>query len=383
MDDILTRGIERNYPSAEALAKRLAAGPMTIYHGIDPTAPTIHLGHVATLLKLKDFALLGHKIILMFGDFTATIGDPTDKLSARKVLTSEEVANNMRDYKSQVKMVFSTTPVEFRSNSEWWDKMSVRDLLGLATEFTDRDVTERDMFVERKKRGEPVYLNELLYPLFQGYDSVALEVDAEIGGNDQTFNMLAGRDLMAHRGKEKFVITTKLLTDSAGKKMGKTEGNTASLVDPPNEMFGKIMSWSDDLLPTGFEILTRLPTKECQEILAGHPKEAKIKLATEIVSLLHSDDLAQKAKDNFEKVFSGGSSVPEELEELKSEGGELLSVILVNNKIVSSKSEFTRLVDGGGVEIIGEGKVTDEKITITKPVAVRIGKHRFVKINIA
>lgn len=261
--------------------------------------------------------------------------------------------------------------------------MSVRDLLGLATEFTDRDVTERDMFVERKKRGEPVYLNELLYPLFQGYDSVALEVDAEIGGNDQTFNMLAGRDLMAHRGKEKFVITTKLLTDSAGKKMGKTEGNMASLVDSPNEMFGKIMSWSDGLLPTGFEILTRLPAKECQEILAGHPKEAKIKLATEIVSLLHGDDLAQKAKDNFEKVFSGGSVVPEELEELEAEGGELLSVILVNNKIVSSKSEFARLVDGGGVEIIGDGKVVDEKITITKPVAVRIGKHRFVKINIA
>lgn len=383
MDDILTRGIEKIYPSVEVLTKRLSAGPMTIYHGIDPTAPTIHLGHVATLLKLKDFAFLGHKIILMFGDFTATIGDPTDKLSARKVLTSEEVANNMRDYQNQVKMVFGNTPVEFRSNSEWWDKMSVRGLLGLATEFTDRDVVERDMFVERKKRGEPVYLNELLYPLFQGYDSVALGVDAEIGGNDQTFNMLAGRDLMAHRGKEKFVIATKLLTDSTGKKMGKTEGNMASLTDSPNEMFGKIMSWSDSLVPTGFEILTRLPTQECQEILAGHPKEAKIKLATEIVGLLHGADLAQKAQTNFEKVFSGGNVVPEELEELEAEGGELLSVILVNNKIISSKSEFARLVDGGGVEIIGEGKVLDEKITITKPVAVRIGKHRFVKINIA
>lgn len=383
MNELLTRGVEKIYPSKEAFESRISAGPIKIYHGIDPTAPTLHLGHMATLLKLKDFALAGHEVILMFGDFTASIGDPTDKLSVRKVLTANEVKNNLKDYKEQIKLIFKDTPVTFRSNSEWWEDMTVREFLTLATEFTDRDVAERDMFTERKKRGEPVYLNELMYPLLQGYDSVALEVDAELGGNDQTFNMLSGRDLLAHRGKEKFVICSKLLTDQAGKKMGKTEGNMASLNETPSQMFGKIMSWGDNLMPAAFEILTRLPKEEYESVLSGHPKEAKITLAGEVVRLLWGEGAAKTAKEDFEKVFSGGDSLPDDLLEVEVSPGEMLVNVLIENKLITSKTEFSRLVDGGAVEIIGEGKITDEKIVITKPVAIRIGKHRFVKIVIS
>lgn len=382
MDELLTRGVEQIYPNREALEKKLNQGPITIYHGIDPTAPTLHLGHVATLLKLKDFALSGHEVILMFGDFTATIGDPTDKAVARKVLTSKEVATNLKDYKKQIKMIFGRTPISFRSNSEWWKKMKLADFLTLATELTERDVSERDMFTERKKRGETVYLNELLYPLLQGYDSVALGVDAEIGGNDQTFNMLVGRDLLAHRGKDKFVISTKLLTDAVGKKMGKTEGNMASLNESPENIFGKVMSWPDSLMPVAFEILTRVDRSKYNALLTGHPKEAKLFLAEEIVKLLHGDRVAKRAKDEFEKVFSTKGSLPEKLQELKSRPGKLLSELLVSTKIISSKSEFYRLINSGGIEIVGEGKITDPKVTITKPVAIKVGKHRFVRINI-
>ncbi len=383
MDELLTRGVEQILPNQETVVARLKQGPLKLYHGIDPTASTLHLGHLATLLKLRDFQVAGHEVVILFGDFTATIGDPTDKLAVRKVLTTGEVETNLKDYKDQILKILDPKTTIFRHNGEWWNKMKVAEFLHLATQITEREIAEREMFKERKKQNEAVYFNELCYPLLQGYDSVALDIDLEIGGNDQLFNMLVGRDLLKKlKNKEKFVLTTKLLTDAAGKKMGKTEGNMANLNEPAEEIFGKIMSWPDDLMPLGFEILTRLPKEDYETLLAGHPKEAKLQLAFEVVKLLNDEKVAQKAKENFEQVFSGNGTLPEEAEELTVKTGTSLAAILVDNKVVSSKSEFTRLVKGGGIEIIGEGKVVDEKITITKPVAIRIGKHRFVKIKL-
>lgn len=380
MADILTRGVETILPSAKALEERLKTGPIKLYMGIDATGPTLHLGHLASLLKLKDFQQAGHEVVVLLGDFTTRIGDPTDKLSARKVLTPDEVESNLQDYERQVLLILNKKRTTFRRNSEWFDKMSAQDILNLATEFTDKDLTDRDMFVERKKQGKPVYANELFYPLLQGYDSVALGVDLEIGGNDQLFNMLSGRDLMTHRGKEKFVLTTKLLTDSTGKKMGKTEGNMAKLTDSPNDIFGKIMSWPDELLATGFEILTRLPEGEYQKLLAGHPKDAKLSLAENIVSLIYGPAAAGEAKDQFEATFSSGEAAIEPIVVMVNMGVKLADV-LVNEGLVKSKSEFRRLVEQKGVEIEGK-KLIDPDYEILKEVSGRLGSHRFFHIKL-
>jgi tyrosyl-tRNA synthetase len=317
---------------------------------------------------------------VLLGDFTTRIGDPTDKLAARKILTPDEVETNLQDYERQILLILNKTKTTFRRNSEWFDEMSAQDLLNLATEFTDKDLTDRDMFVERKKQGKPVYANELFYPLLQGYDSVALGVELEVGGNDQLFNMLSGRDLMTHRGQEKFVLTTKLLTDPTGKKMGKTEGNMAKLTDTPNDIFGKVMSWPDELLPLGFEILTRLPMSECEEILAGHPKEAKLKLAENIVALIYGPAAAGEAKDNFEATFSIGEATIEPIVITAAAGAKLVEVLIMEG-LIKSKSEFRRLVEQKGVEIEGE-KLTDPDYEILTAVNGRLGAHRFFKINL-
>ncbi|MDO8183620.1 MAG: tyrosine--tRNA ligase [bacterium] len=379
MDDILTRGVEAVLPNREALTKRLTAGPIKLFMGVDATGPNLHLGHLASLLKLRDFQQAGHLVIVLLGDFTTQIGDPTDKLAARRVMTLDEVEANIKDYERQVLLILDKTKTIFRRNGEWFNKMSVQDFLNLATEFTDKDLTDRDMFVERKKQGKPVYANELFYPLLQGYDSVALGVDLEVGGNDQIFNMLAGRDLMSHRGREKFVLATKLLIDPTGKKMGKTEGNMANLDDSPSELFGKIMSWTDEMMPLGFEILTRLPAKEYQEILAGHPKEAKLALAEEIVKLIHSDDKAKGAKDSFESTFSTGEAVEPII--ISTIAGAKLGEVLVANKLVKSKSDFRRLVEQGAVELGGD-KITDSDYILNQNISGRIGAHRFIKIEL-
>ncbi len=380
MSNILTRGVETILPSKEALLERLDQGKIKLYLGIDATGPTLHLGHLVSLLKLRDFQQAGHEVVVLWGDFTSRIGDPTDKLAARQILTPDEVENNLKDYRRQVLLILDEDKTTFRRNSEWFDRMSAQDLLTLATEFTDKDLTDRDMFVERKKQGKPVYANELFYPLLQGYDSVALGVDLEVGGNDQLFNMLSGRDLLAKRGKEKFVLANKLLTDPTGKKMGKTEGNMAKLTDSANDIFGKIMSWPDTLTPLGLEILTRLPKGECEELLAGHPKAAKLALAQAVVSLIYGPAAAGEAKDQFEATFSSGEATIEPVVIIAAAGAKLADVLVVEG-LVKSKSEFRRLVEQNGVEIEGE-KLSDPDYEILSEVSGRLGAHRFIKIKL-
>ena len=314
IDEALSRGVENVFPNVEFVKSLLKKGKQfTIYLGIDPTGPNIHLGHVIPIRKLAQFQKLGHRIIFLIGDFTATIGDPTDKTAARKQLTHAEVLDNCKKYKEQAGHFIDFTganKVEIRFNSKWLAKLSFEDVVKLASHTTVDQMLKRDMFEKRMSEGKPVYLHEFLYPLMQGYDSVAMDVDGEIGGNDQTFNMLAGRDLAkSMSGKDKFVVTTKLLVDQDGKKMGKTEGNMVSLDQTPSDMFGKVMSWPDELIPTGFELLTDVSMDEVKTLGRGlregsNARDAKAKLAEEIVASIYGKGKAGEAREQFFSTFT-------------------------------------------------------------------------------
>jgi tyrosyl-tRNA synthetase len=303
VDNFLTRGVENVFPSKEAFKKALISGKqLSIYLGIDPTGPTLHMGHAIPLMKLSKLQKMGHKVILLMGDFTAMIGDPTDKTATRKKLTRKEVLTNLAQYKDQAKTFLSFTgpnAAQIKYNSKWLGKMKFEDVVELASNMTVQQMLERDMFSNRMKEGKPIHLHEFLYPLMQGYDSVAMDVDAEIGGNDQTFNMLAGRNLMRSlKNKEKFVLSTKLLVDASGKKMGKTEGNMITLQDNAQDMFGKVMSWPDELIVPGFELCTDVSEEEMAKEKAylesgSNPRDVKIRLALAVVGLYHGKSLAE------------------------------------------------------------------------------------------
>ncbi|MDP2812809.1 MAG: tyrosine--tRNA ligase, partial [bacterium] len=264
IQELLSRGVENIYPNKEFLEKALKSGKrLSLYLGIDPTGPTLHIGHIIPMEKLRQFQELGHKIILLIGDFTGMVGDPTDKTATRKVLSREQVLKNAKDYKKQAATILDfkgTNKVELKYNSAWHKKTNFSEVMKLSSNFTVQQLLERDMFQERIKAEKPIHLHEFMYPVLQAYDSVAMDVDGEVGGNDQTFNMLSGRTLMKlMTGKEKFVITTKLLVDPSGKKMGKTEGNMLALNDSAKDMFGKVMSWTDGMIVEAYELCTRLP----------------------------------------------------------------------------------------------------------------------------
>jgi tyrosyl-tRNA synthetase len=389
---LLIRGINTVYPSKDFVEAKIARGEkLRIYLGIDPTGPTLHLGHAIPLLKLAEFQKAGHQIILLMGDFTAMVGDPTDKGAARRTLTHKEVMANLKKYKKQANALISFTgknPAQFKFNSKWLGKMNFADVLDLASHMTVSQMLERDMFEKRNREGKPIFIHEFLYPLMQGYDSVAMNVDGEIGGNDQTFNMLCGRDLMKTlKDKEKFVITLKLLEDNRGKKMGKTEGNMVALSDSPEEMYGKIMSWTDGLIIPGFELCTTLPMNDIQVLArdmaeGANPRDLKMRLAREIVEMFHDKKKAMKAEENFTKTFQK-SEIPSDVLVIHSTRDALLVDEFIKHKIVSSKTEFRRLVEEHAITNLD----TNEKVSSHTILAVegvyRIGKKRFCKIVLA
>ena len=379
IDEVLSRGVEDIYPSKEEVKKALLSGKtLSIYNGIDPTGPTLHIGHGSTLLKLREFQNLGHKIILLIGDFTGRIGDPTDKTATRKQLSVKEVKENLKSYTKQAGKILNMKKVVVKFNSQWLSKLSFEEGMEIASEFTLQQMIERDMFERRIKEGQPIHLHEFFYPLMQGYDSVVMNVDMEIGGNDQTFNMLVGRAMMKNRGKEKYVLTTKLLVDPTGKKMGKSEGNMVTLEDSGDNMFGKVMSWPDTLIPLAFEICTRVPLSEINKT-NKNPRDLKIRLAHEIVKIYHDEKSAQQAEKNFINTFQKGGA-PDDILEIKAEEGTKLIEILLKAKIVNSKTEFRRLISEGAITNMDKNeKVTDAKAKAVKAV-FKIGKHRFVKI---
>jgi len=391
IEELLSRGVENIFPNKDFLKSKMLKGErLTLYLGIDPTGQTLHLGHVIPILKLSKFQKMGHKIILLMGDFTAMIGDPTDKTATRKKLTRTEVLNNLKHYKKQASKFINFTgsnKAELKFNSTWHSKMKFLDVLELSSNFTVQQMLEREMFSNRLKEGKPINLSEFMYPLMQGYDSVAMDVDGEIGGNDQTWNMLAGRDLMKTlKNKEKFVFATKLLVDPTGKKMGKTENNMVSLDQSAEEMFGKVMSWGDEMIIPGLEIVTDVPQSDIESIkeslLSGkNPRDFKVFLARELVKLCFSETAAKVAEESFDNTFSKGG-VPDDVVEVSVAEGVMLGDILMLNQIVISKSEFRRLVSEGAITNIDTGvKINSAESTVETGV-YKIGKRRFIKIKV-
>ena len=391
-EELLNRGIAAIYPSKEFLSSKIARGEkLTIYLGIDPTGPTLHLGHAIAIKKLAEFQKAGHKIILLMGDFTAMIGDPTDKTSARVQLTHKQVLANLKNYKKQASKLISFTgknAAQFKFNSKWLGKMTFADVLSLASNMTVQQMLERDMFEKRLKEGKPVYIHEFMYPLMQGYDSVAMNVDGEIGGNDQTFNMLTGRDLMKTlKNKEKFVITVKLLEDNSGKKMGKTEGNMVALSDSAEEMYGKVMSWTDNLIIPAFELCTNVSMTELESIAKDlgsntvNPRDKKMQLAREIVTIYYGAKKAEDVENKFIQTFQK-NEIPTDLPEITTSADTLLVDILLERKIIASKTEFRRLVDEHAIINLNTEKRTSSYSETVESGVYKIGKKRFCKILI-
>lgn len=394
IDWLLNHAVENIYPSKDAVKERLLKGErLTVYYGIDPTGPTLHLGHLITMRKLSELQELGHKVILLIGDFTAMIGDPTDKTATRKQLTREQVLENCRLYKEQAARVLDFTgenPVEIKFNGDWLAKMSFADVVELASHFTVQQMAERDMFANRIKEGKPVHLHEFLYPLMQGYDSVALDVDGEVGGNDQTFNMLAGRTLLREiKNKEKFVITNALLTDPSGKKMGKTEGNMIAMTDAPEDMYGKLMSWPDEMIVPGFELCTDLTSAEIHDMKTAikngeNPMTFKKDLAMSIVTWLAGTEAAEHAAAQFASVHQKGEK-PDQIETVSLGKKEIALVdALVEAGLCSSKSDARRQIEQKGIKVADE-VVDDVKAMLTlddKPLLVQKGKRYFVNLTV-
>ena len=390
INTLLTRGVENIYPSFDFLEARLKDGKqLTLYLGIDPTGPDLHLGHAIPLRKMAEFQKLGHKLIMLIGDFTGMIGDPTDKSSTRVQLTREQVLANAEKYKMQASKIISfegENAAEVIYNSEWLAKMGFSDVVELASNFTVQQMLERDMFEKRIAEGKPVHLHEFLYPLMQAYDSVAMDVDGEIGGNDQTFNMLAGRDLMKSlKNKEKFVVTSKLLVDPTGKKMGKSEGNMITLSDSIDDVFGKVMSWTDGMIIPGFEILTDVPNGEIHEMKVAmgdgvNPRDFKVKLAEEVVATFFDRDSANAATDRFNKLFKD-HAIPDEIPEIKIDAALSIVEALVITKLAQSKMDARRLIDGGGIKV--NEKVVREYDFVVDPAEkplLQKGKRFFVRV---
>lgn len=372
---LLHRGVENVIPKELALKKLRSGERLRIYLGIDPTGAKLHLGHSVPLRKLKELSDMGHEVIFLVGSFTAMIGDPTGRDAMREPLTRAQIEENFRDYKRQASKVLDFSKVTIRYNHEWLEKIDFQKIVELASKFTVQQMLQRDMFDKRLKEGKPVSLHEFLYPLMVGYDSVVLDVDCELGGSDQEFNVLAGRHLQSAYGKrEKFVITTKLLEGTDGRKMSKTYNNAVYLDDSPQEMFGKLMAVNDELVNTYFEVATDVPMQQVVEMQAEmHPKNIKMRLGKEIVTLYHGADAALKAELDWVKTFSEGG-VPEDAP--SAAAGKLRDIVTG-----VSMSELRRLVAQGAVS----SAISGEKVTsIDQEIhndTLRIGKHRFLKVE--
>ncbi len=380
IDELLTRGVENVIPKDLAIKKLKSGERLRIYLGIDPTGAKLHLGHSVPLRKLQAFAQMGHEVVFLVGSFTAMIGDPTGRDAAREPLTAQKVRENFDTYKRQAQKILDFSQVEIRYNDEWLAPLTLEKLIRLAGTFTVQQMLERDMFQKRMQEGKPISLHEFLYPLMVGYDSVVLDVDCELGGSDQEFNMLAGRHLQKAQGKrDKFVLTTKLIEGTDGRKMSKTYDNCVYIEDVPSDMYGKLMSVKDELIQTYLEVATSVPRKEIETILALHPKEAKMRLARELVSMYHSTDAASAAEKNFTDTFSRGE-VPQDIPEVIVEKGSLLLDALA--VLGDSKSELRRLIEQGAVSEIGGQTVRDIGRHVEHEMTLRIGKHRFLKVTI-
>ncbi len=392
IQDILTRGTV-DVIVREDIEKTLRSGrQLRVKFGIDPTSSKVHLGRAVPIRKMRQFQRLGHQIIIIIGDFTGMLGDASDKDATRVMLTREQVRANMATYIEQIKGILDAGGVEFRHNSEWLDALRFSEIIGLASQFTVAQMLQRENFAERWRDEKPIGLQEMLYPLLQGYDSVAIEADVELGGTDQLFNLLAGRTIQkAYGQKPQDILTNQLIPGLDGRKMSSSWGNTTNIVDDPTDMFGKLMSISDEQMPIYFEMTTDLPLSEVASIKEAiekgelHPMEAKKRLAAEVVKLYHGQAAADEARAGFEKVFQQ-RALPEEIPAilLKDDAPRSILDLLIQTGLAPSRKQARQLVDGGGVSIDG-AKVTDiaAQITPMPGMVVKKGSRNFVKLHIA
>jgi tyrosyl-tRNA synthetase len=373
----------------EELEKKLATGrKLRIKLGLDPTAPDLHLGHTVVINKLRDFQLLGHQVQFLIGDFTGMIGDPTGKNQTRPPLTREEILKNAQTYRDQVFKILDAEKTEILFNSKWSDPLGAEGIIRLAAKYTVSQLLERDDFSKRFAAERPIALHELLYPLMQGYDSVAMKADVELGGTDQKFNLLVGRELQRAWGQEpQCILTMPLLEGLDGKeKMSKSLGNYVGIAEAPQEMFGKLMSISDDLMWRYFDLLSFRPLSEVrrlkEEVAGGrNPRDAKVALAKEIVARFHDAAAAEKAEADFAARFREGA-MPEDMPEVTMSDGHILKA-LKEAGLVPSTTEATRMIEQGGVKVDGE-KVTDRGLQLKRGAAyvVQVGKRKFARITI-
>lgn len=385
--------------SAPDLLKKLKKSkekgkPLKVKLGADPTRPDIHLGHTVVLNKMRIFQELGHHVQFLIGDFTALIGDPSGKSATRPALTREEIDENAKTYAKQIYKILDPDKTQIVYNSEWLSKLSSIDFIKLAAKCTVAQMLERDDFTKRYKAGVPIAIHEFLYPLTQAYDSVALQSDVELGGTDQTFNLLMGRQLQAHYNQEpQVVITMPILEGLDGvNKMSKSLDNYISVVDSPKDMFGKTMRVSDDLMYRYYQLLTDITAQDLEKLRQQvqnkekHPRDVKVNLAKFLVTRFHSQAAAQQAEDEFNRVFAQ-KGLPDEITEFKlaPEKQIALAALMVKAGVCASNSEAARLIEGGGVQIDGQ-KVSDKKIKIDldsgKSFLLKAGKKVFLKIKV-
>lgn len=386
IEEILTRGVAEVIHLDDLRAKLVSGRKLRIKFGIDPTSPNIHLGRAIAIWKLRELQDLGHTIVFIIGDFTGIIGDTSDKESERPMLSREIVEKNLATYFEQAGKILDMSKVEKYRNTEWLEPLTYREITEHADTFSVSDFISRDNIKRRLDAGKRVSLREVLYPLMQGYDSVAINSDIEIGGTDQKFNILAGRTLQSHFGQEpQNILLLDLIEGLDGRKMSSSWGNTINLADTANDMFGKVMSLRDELIVKYFIHATRTPLSTADEAEASlgrgeNPRDVKLRLAEEIVSMYHGKDGAVHAREAFLSTFQK-KEIPEDIEEIKGEGklGELLKL----KGIVSSMTDWRRLVEEGAVKRLAEGgeeeKITDDTL-LAVPGVYKIGKRRFVKI---
>lgn len=382
INELLTRAVANIIPGKNELEKLLQSDKkLNVYFGIDPTATKIHLGNAVPLRKLQKFAELGHNVIFLIGDFTALIGDTSDKTSERPILTQEEIEQNFKTYKKQAEKIVDFSKITVRKNSEWLSKLTFKDIVELMQKFSLNDFISRELIRKRLDEGKRIRLDETSYPLMQGYDSYFLDTDIQIGGTDQTFNMQAGRSLQKLlRSKESYVLANVFLEGTDGRKMSKSWGNAIWLDDEPNDMYAKAMAVEDKLIITYFTLATNIPLEKIktyeERLKTENPINVKKDLAFTIVSELHDKTFAQEAQKNFEKIVQN-KELPEEIENLNASALE----DLIKTGIVSSRSELKRLIDQGGIKI-NDKTANDINSELKTGDILKVGKRRIVKISL-
>lgn len=385
IDDLLTRGVADILPDKDSLRKLASKKKLRVYQGFDPTSPQLHIGHMVGLRKLRQWQELGHEVIFLIGDFTGQIGDPSGKEETRPLLSKANVQANAKTYKEQAGKILDfagKNPVKIKFNGEWLEKLTATDILNIASQVTYQQVIKRGMFKKRLEKDEDISMNEILYPILQGYDSVAMDIDVEVGGSDQLFNMLMGRDLMHKmKKKNKFVITTPLIVDNDGNKLGKSTGNAIALTSSPQEIFSSVMNFPDSTIIKALEYLTDVKIDKIKEIEneiknGTNPIQFKKLLAFEIVKQLDGEKKAIDAQQNFENTIQKGQ-IPEELNIKVKEN---ISVIAAVSTLVKSSSQAKRLLGEGAIEIDGQ-IAKDGKANLKKGQVLKIGKKIFAEVE--